>query len=344
MFIIVQIPCLNEEATIGETIREVRAATALMGRVEILVIDDGSTDATVDTAWAAGADHIVSLPVNRGLARAYTTGLARALNLGADIIVNTDADNQYKATGIPDLVAPIIAGTADMVVGARQIEEIEHFSPIKKRLQRLGTATLRALSRTDVADATSGFRAINREAALRLNSFSDYTYTLETLIQAGLGGLRVASVDIACNPPTRDSRLMRNMRSYIWRSARDMLRLYSVYAPLRAYLVVATLPLSISMILGLRYMALVSFVDPTRSHTPSLILLAIMGLLGFLIIALGMIGEMLSVNRKLLEELRLIERRGALKNAAVMAQVRYDIVDPPARKPQSALRKSGAGR
>ncbi len=329
MVIVIQIPCLNEGTTIGPTITDVLRHTTHLGDVRILVIDDGSTDDTVDQAWAAGADYVVRHGVNRGLAEAYMTGLSFALSLGAEIIVNTDADNQYDAAGISALLAPLRAGEADVVVGARPIEAIAHFSPVKKRLQRLGTAILRKLSRTDVVDATSGFRAITKEAALRLNSFTDYTYTLETLIQAGLNGLRVCSVPITCNPPTRSSRLMRNMRSYVWRSARDMLRLTVVYAPLRSYLILSAAPLLAALLLGLRYLVLVMFVDPARSHTPSLILMAVLGVLGFLIVALGMIGEMLSVNRRLLEDQQVMERRRAVQSGELLPRVPIERLSPP---------------
>jgi hypothetical protein len=196
-----------------------------------------------------------------------------------------------------------------MVVGARPIDDTEHFSALKKRLQRLGSFVARRLSKTVVQDATSGFRALNSEAAIRIHTFSDYTYTLETLIQAGRSGLRVASVDIDTNPPTRASRLIRSMWRYVFRSASDMLRIYAIYAPLRAYLAVAALPLGLSLLLGLRYLALVTMVDPTRSHAPSLILAGVLAGLGFMICGLGLIGESLSVNRRILEELRTRQRR-----------------------------------
>jgi glycosyltransferase involved in cell wall biosynthesis len=306
---IIQVPCLNEEATIGRVIADIRAATAGLPDVGILIVDDGCTDRTVEVARAAGADYIARHATNQGLARAFMTGLSAALNLGADVIVNTDADNQYKASGIPALIAPVAEGRADVVVGARPIDETEHFSPIKKRLQRLGSHVARRLSGTSVKDATSGFRALSFEAAIRLHTYSDYTYTLETLIQAGRSGLRVVSVDIETNPPTRASRLFRSMWRYVLRSASDMLRVHAIYAPLRAYLAVAVVPLGLSLLLGLRYVALVSFVDPTRSHAPSLILAGILAGLGFMIAGLGLIGESLSVNRRILEELRTRQRR-----------------------------------
>ena len=328
MRLVVQIPCLNEEATIGETIREIHAATADFDDVLILVVDDGSTDSTVETAFKAGADHVVRHRINRGLARAFMTGLAVSPNLGADIIVNTDADNQYNATSIPDLVSPIRDGLADMVVGARPISDIQHFSPLKKRLQRMGSKMVRFLSDTKVADATSGFRAISRDTALRLNTFSDYTYTLETLIQAGRSGLSVMSVDIDCNPPTRGSRLISNVRTYVWKSSFDMLRTFAVYAPLRAYMLIGSIPFGFSVLFGIRYLVLITFVDPARSHAPSLILAAILAGLGFLVMGIGIIGQLLDVNRRILEELRLNQRREALAQTGIVPQVCYEVASP----------------
>ncbi|NDR56039.1 glycosyltransferase family 2 protein [Aliiruegeria sabulilitoris] len=329
MRIVIQIPCLNEEATIAGTIADIREATRELGDVVVLVVDDGSTDRTVSVAFAGGADHVVRHKINRGLARAYMTGLAVSMNLGADVIVNTDADNQYKASGIPALVRPILDGTADMVVGARPIDDIEHFSPLKKRLQRFGSRMVRFLSHTEVVDATSGFRAISRQTALRLNTLSDYTYTLETLIQAGRSGLRVMSVDIDTNPPTRESRLISSIRKYVMTSSMDMMRVFAVYAPLRAYLIAGSVPLAGTVLLGLRYLFLISFGDPTRTHAPSLILAGIFAGLGFLIVGLGIIGELLAVNRRILEELRLNQRRKDVLEGKVMAQVNYETAKRP---------------
>jgi glycosyltransferase involved in cell wall biosynthesis len=324
--LIVQIPCYNEEETITVVIESVRDAISSFDDAKILVIDDGSNDLTVEVAQAAGADYIVCHMRNQGLANAYMTGLATALNLGADVIVNTDGDNQYCAGAIPDLVAPVINGEAEIVVGARSIEEIEHFSVLKQRLQRFGSKVVRALSGTQVRDATSGFRAISREAALRLNSFSDYTYTLETLIQAGRSGLRVASVDVAVNAPTRESRLMRSTVQYVARSTIDMLRISTIYAPLRAYLAVGMIPMIGAVFLGIRYLALITLVDPNRSHAPSLILAAVLAGLAFLIWGLGIIGEILTVNRRLLEELRVNQRRADSVNGTLHARAQNKVI------------------
>jgi glycosyltransferase involved in cell wall biosynthesis len=338
LHIVVQIPCLNEEATIAEVIADIRAHTAELGQVSILVIDDGSTDGTVEAARAAGADYVARHNGNQGLARGYMTGLAAALNLGADVIVNTDADNQYSAASIPDLVAPILEDRADLVVGCRPIRDIEHFSPVKKRLQLLGSAVVRGLSRTSVRDATSGFRALNRETALQTHTFGDYTYTLETLIQAGANGLRVASVEIGTNGPTRTSRLIRSIPQYVMRSALDMLRVYAIYAPLRAYLTLSTIPLGLSFLLGLRYLFLITFVDATRSHAPSLILAGILAGLGFMIVGLGIIGENVSVNRRILEDARTRTRRVDAEAGTLRGRVPFTLtrLGPGARRDEAA--------
>lgn len=326
MKIVVQIPCYNEEANIAAVVSDVRKAMASVDDVIILIIDDGSTDGTIGQALDAGADYIAKHNSNQGLARGYITGLTAALNLGADIIVNTDADNQYNAAFIPDLITPVVEDRADLVVGCRPVDTIEHFSPLKKRLQRMGTSVVRALSSTDVRDATSGFRAMNRETALQLHTFSDYTYTLETLIQAGRKGMKVQSVDVGVNPPTRDSRLMKSMRQYVWRSAMDIIRVYAVYAPLRAYLGLAALPLAASFLLGLRYIFLVTLVDSSRSHAPSLILAAVLAGLGFMIVGLGVIGENVSINRRILEESRTRARRIDAAKGEMRARVDFELI------------------
>jgi hypothetical protein len=266
------------------------------------------------------------------------TGLAAALNLGADVIVNTDADNQYSAACIPDLVAPILDDRADLVVGCRPIRDIAHFSPLKKRLQLWGSAVARGLSRTDVRDATSGFRALNRETALQTHTFGDYTYTLETLIQAGANGLRVVSVEVETNGPTRASRLIRSIPQYVMRSALDMLRVTAIYAPLRAYVTLSAVPLGIALLLGLRYLILISFVDGTRSHAPSLILAGILAGLGFMIVGLGIIGENVSVNRRILEDARTRTRREDAAAGTLRGRVPFTLLR---LKPDMPMDKAG---
>lgn len=333
MRIVIQIPCLNEETTIASVIRDIRAAMALYDDVMVLVVDDGSTDGTVAAAIAAGADYIASHRHNRGLAHAFMTGLAASLNLGADIVVNTDADNQYRASSIPDLIRPVVEGRSDMVIGERPIEDIEHFSALKKILQRLGSRVVRMLSGTSVRDATSGFRALSRDAATRLNSFSGYTYTLETLIQAGRGDFRVASVDIEVNPPTRTSRLIRSIPQYIRRSTADMLRIFTIYAPFRVFGIAGLMPLTCSVLLGLRYLFLITFVDPTRSHAPSLILAAILAGLGFILFATGILGELVSINRRLLESLRVEQRREMAAKGVLIGRCDFDLIRTDHERP-----------
>jgi glycosyltransferase involved in cell wall biosynthesis len=234
--LIIQIPCYNEADTLPETIRQLPKELDQAGEIEYLVVDDGSSDGTAAVAERLGVHHVIRLPVHRGLAKAFGTGLTGSLRRGADIIVNTDADNQYCAADIPKLIHPIVMGQADMVLGARSIEQIEHFSLLKKWLQRLGSWAVRRISRTAVPDATSGFRAFSREAAQRLNVFTTYTYTLETIIQAGLSDMVVLSVPIRTNPPLRKSRLIKSLPSYLYRSLVTMARVFILYKPLRFFL------------------------------------------------------------------------------------------------------------
>ena len=235
MKLIIQLPCHNETDTLAEALSGIPAVIPGIDCIETLVIDDGSSDGTAELAQALGVTHLVRHPVNRGLAAAFQTGLDTALRLGADVIVNTDGDNQYPARFIPDLVAPIIRQEADIVIGDRQIDQIAHFSRFKKMLQKFGSAVVRTVSGTDVPDTVSGFRAYSREAALRLNILTSFTYTLETIIQAGKVGLTILSVPIETNPPTRPSRLQRNLWHFIKAQAGTILRLYAFYEPLRTF-------------------------------------------------------------------------------------------------------------
>ena len=235
MKLIIQIPCLNEEATLPETLADLPREVDGITDVEWLIIDDGSTDATVDVAVANGVDHIVRLTNNRGLAAGFQAGLDACLKLGADVIVNTDADNQYYGADISKLVEPIIDGRADMVIGDRQTDTIEHFSPIKKRLQKLGSWVVRQASETDGPDTTSGFRAYNREAALQMAVVSRFTYTLETIIQAGKLLVAVEDVPIRTNPKTRESRLFPSTWSYVRRNSVSIFRIYAQYEPMRVF-------------------------------------------------------------------------------------------------------------
>ena len=309
--LIIQIPCHNEEETLPVALRALPRQVDGFERVEWLIIADGCVDRTIEVARANGVDHVVDLGGHQGLARGFMAGLHAALQAGADVVVNTDADNQYNADDIPKLVAPILEGRAQIVVGSRPITEIAHFSPLKKILQKLGSWVVRFASGTAVADAPSGFRAISRTAAMRLNVFSEYTYTLETIIQAGQKGIPIASVPIRTNGYLRPSRLMKSMTSYIQRSILTILRIFITYRPLRFFLWVGALPLMIGVILGFRWLWLYVFDFQTsgRTHLPSLIAAAVCTLTGFLLWVVGVVGDLIAVNRKLLEDIQLRTKR-----------------------------------
>jgi len=303
----IQIPCLNEEGTLPETLRDLPRRVAGFSEVIVVVIDDGSTDSTGAVAREHGADHVVTLNGHQGLSRAHMAGLDACLALGADVIVNTDADNQYDARGVTVLVAPILAGAADVVVGARPISEIAHFSWTKKALQQAGSRVVRSLSGTRVQDATSGFRAYTRDAAMRLNIFNSYTGTLETLIQAGRSNLRVVSVPIAINGPTRPSRLMRSNLHYIARNGLAMLATYMIYRPVQVFGLLATLMLVPGAALAARYLWFMSRGEGS-GHIQSVIASGVLAICGVLMVGLAVLGHLLAINRRLLEELRYQQR------------------------------------
>jgi glycosyltransferase involved in cell wall biosynthesis len=314
--LIVQVPCFNERDSLPHSIPHLPRSVEGFDRVEWLVVDDGSVDGTADVAKALGVDHIVRHPVNRGLAAAFMTGLEAAVDLGADVIVNTDADNQYDARDIETLVRPIVEGRAEMVVGARPIADTEHFSRLKKWLQRLGSWVVRAASRTQVADAPSGFRAFTREAAQRLNVFSSYTYTLETIIQAGQSNIRVLSVPIRTNPDLRPSRLVKSMGRYVWRSAATIVRIFATYRPLAFFGLVASFFLVAGVMLGAWYVAHM-LVGEGAGHVQSAVLAAASFTIGFLLFMLGFIADLNAVNRRLLEGIdwRLRQVEGEMRRA-----------------------------
>ncbi|MDQ8204245.1 glycosyltransferase family 2 protein [Pelagicoccus sp. SDUM812003] len=304
MKLIIQIPCYNEEETLAETLHDLPRKVEGFDRVEWLIVDDGCTDRTVEVARANGVDHIVRQPVNRGLAKAFLKGLESSVSYGADVIVNTDADNQYNAKGIHELVKPIVGGQADIVVGARPISEIEEFSPIKKLLQKLGSSVVRKFSNTNVTDAPSGFRAFSREAARMLNVFSEYTYTLETLIQAGQSGLSIINVPVRVNSKTRESRLVKNIFSYVNRSIATLFRIYVIYKPMRFFLTIGTILNVIGGLIGLRF--LYYFItEGEAGKIQSLILAAILIGSGIQMFVVGVISDLLSVNRRLLQQNQL---------------------------------------
>jgi len=305
--LIIQIPCFNEEATLGATLAALPRHVPEVDVVEWLIIDDGSRDQTVQVAKAAGADHIVRLAAHRGLARAFMTGIEACLERGADVIVNTDADNQYRADDVERLVEPILEGTADVVVGARPIGQMREFSPAKKALQRLGSWVVRKLSGTPIEDATSGFRAFSRDAAMRLNVFSDYTYTLETLVQAGSMALRVVSVPIRTNPPTRPSRLVDGPLSYVVRSALTLAWVFVLYRPLVFFGWISAGLLAGGVLIGLRFLYL--YVSRGGAgHVQSLILGAVLLIFGFQMAAVALVAHLIAINRRLAEQTQLYWR------------------------------------
>ena len=303
MKLIIQIPCFNEEQTLAIALAALPRTVDGFDRVEWLVVDDGSRDATIRVARAAGVHHVVRHTRNQGLARAFMTGLDAALRLGADVIVNTDADNQYHAGDIPALVRPIVEGRADMVVGARPITFIEHFSPVKKLLQRLGSWVVRAASQTSVADAPSGFRAFSRQAAQNLMVFSDYTYTLETLIQAGHKNMAVVSVPVRVNEDLRPSRLVRSTLSYVRRSVVTILRILVIYRPFRFFGWIGTALFGAGLLVGARYLWLLAEGEG-RGHVQSLILAGILLGMGFQTWLIAFVADLLAANRKLMEDVR----------------------------------------
>ena len=302
MKLVIQIPCYNEAESLPHAIPNLPREVPGCDAVEWLVVDDGSSDATADVACALGVDHVVRHSVNRGLAAAFMTGLEACIARGADIIVNTDADNQYDARDIATIVKPIVDAQAEMVIGARPISETEHFSGLKKRLQKLGSSVVRLASNTDVADAPSGFRAFTREAAQRLNVFSAYTYTLETIIQAGHSNIRVLSVPIRTNPDLRPSRLVKSMGRYVWRSASTIVRIFATYRPLMFFWLIATFFTVIGLLFGGWYV-LHMLTGSGTGHVQSAMLAAASVTIGLIAFLLGFLADLQSVNRRLLENI-----------------------------------------
>jgi len=302
MKLIIQIPCYNEEATLAITLADLPREVPGFDSVEWLIIDDGSGDRTSEVARSNGVDHVVHHTKNLGLAQAFLTGLDASVNAGADVIVNTDADNQYCAADIPKLVQPILNGKADMVIGARPIDDIQHFSPLKKFFQKLGSSMVRVVSNTDIPDAPSGFRAMTRKTALHLNVFNEYTYTLETIIQAGHKGIAVTSVPIRTNEDLRPSRLVKTIPSYIRRSMVTMLRIFVIYRPMRFFFYLGSIPMAGGVALALRWLYFLIYTDTTRTRLPSLLAAAVLALIGFHIWTLGILADLFAANRKIVEE------------------------------------------
>jgi len=309
--LIIQIPCYNEEASLAVTLGELPRQLPGIDKIEWLIINDGSTDRTVEVAKECGVDHIVNLARNQGLAKAFMAGIEASLKAGADIIVNTDADNQYCASDIPKLISPILLGQADIVLGARPINEIKHFSPIKKLLQKLGSWVVRVASNTDIPDAPSGFRAIGREAAMELNVFNRYTYTLEMIIQVGQKGMAITSVPVRTNGYLRPSRLVKSIPSYVQRSILTILRIFMLYKPLRFFTFLGTIPFTAGVLLGIRWL-LFFFAGYEKPRVPTLILAAILILIGFQLWMFGLVADLIATNRRILEDIQRRTRRSEL--------------------------------
>jgi len=301
--LIIQIPCYNEADTLAIALAALPREVPGFDAVEWLIIDDGSTDDTVAVARANGVDHVIRHTRNQGLARGFMTGLDACLRLGADVIVNTDADNQYNADDIPALTKPILEHRADIVVGARPIETIKHFSPVKKMLQKLGSWVVRLASKTDIPDAPSGFRAMSRAAAQRLMVFNDYTYTLETIIQAGQKNMSITSVPVRVNGDLRPSRLVKSIPSYIKRSIVTIVRIFIIYRPFRFFGTIGAVLFGAGFLIGMRF--LWHYIEGNGDgHIQSLILAALLLGLGFQTLLIAVVADLLAANRKLIEDVR----------------------------------------
>lgn len=310
MKLIVQIPCLNEEQTLPETVAAIPRQIAGVDEVEILVVDDGSVDRTAEVARELGVDHIIRHRNTKGLARAFRSGIDACLRRGADIIVNTDGDNQYCGADIPALIRPILDGRADIVVGDRRTDRVAHFSRFKKFLQRYGSAVIRRVSRTEVPDAVSGFRAISREAALHLNIVSPFSYTIEMLIQAGRKKMAVAAVPVRTNSKTRESRLFRNIPQFLERSLTTMVRMYSMYRPLKVFFAISVVLSFLGTLPVVRFLYLYA-IGQGEGHVQSLVLGGVLLIIGFMTFLIGLVADLISFNRQLaemtLEKVRRIE-------------------------------------
>ena len=327
MKLIVQIPCYNEEETLPATFNDIPKQIDGVDEVEILIIDDGSTDKTIEVARSLGVHHIVINKNNRGLARTFRTGLNECLKLGADIIVNTDGDNQYAGWDIPKLIQPILDGKADVVVGDRNTAKVQHFSPFKKFLQRLGSYVVKTLSGVQVPDAVSGFRAYSRDAALHLNIVSPFSYTIEALIQAGKKHMAVTSVPVETNEKTRESRLFSSIPKFIERQLTTIVRMYAMYQPLKVFFFIG-LTLSLLGAIPIIRFLYFYFTGDGEGHLQSLILGGVLTVLGFISFLIALLADLMNFNRQLIEQTLEKVRRIELKiNEQGTEPKKYDIKD-----------------
>lgn len=323
MKLIVQIPCFNEQDTLAATVRDIPKRIEGLTKIEILIIDDGSTDQTLAVAKDLGVDHIVRFARNRGLGHAFKAGIDACLKLGADIIVNTDGDNQYAGADIAQLVRPILAGQADLVIGDRQTGSVSHFSPFKKRLQKLGSRIISRLGKVQVPDVASGFRAFSRKAALQLWNSTDFDHTAEHVVQAGQDKLAVISVPVATNPKVRESRLFSSLGEFVFKSGVISLRTYARYKSLKIFFCFGILTFSLGFIVSARFLYFFLFTDEGDIHVQSLILAAILLLAGFQMILAGIIADLIATNRSLLEDTLVRVKKlelDALNNSAELSK------------------------
>lgn len=332
--LIIQIPCFNEAQVLSETVSLLPKEIEGIDTVEYLVVDDGSSDETAAVARAAGVHHVVSMPGHLGLAAAYITGLEACVKQGADIIINTDADNQYQAEDIPRLLEPILKGRAVMVVGDRGVSQVADFSPVKRLLQRLGSWVIAQASGVRTPDATSGFRAITREAALRTLVLNEYSYTLETLIQAGARHMQVEYVSVRTNPQSRPSRLMRNIPHYLANSSATIIRAYTMYRPLRVFTAISVLLILLGVAGGMRYLYFL-LVHQSGGHIQSLILSAIFLIVGFQVLLIGLLADLVGFNRKIMEETLYRVRRIELENLSRQSDQAINYEETGAEEPVS---------
>lgn len=317
--LIIQIPCLNEEQTLPQTVADLPRSIPGVDRIELLVIDDGSTDRTPEVARELGVHHLIRFTANKGLARAFSAGIEFSLANGADIIVNTDADNQYCGADVEKLIRPVLEGKADIVIGDREPQTIAHFSFVKKRLQYWGSWVVRQLSGTDIPDTTSGFRAYSREAALHLNVVSEFTYTLETIIQAGKLSMTITHVPVRTNPELRKSRLFRSIPGYLKRSAATILRVYTMYEPLKMFSYLGGGLIAAGLVPGLRYLYLYAIGEGV-GHVQSVVAAAVLIILGFQVLVLGVLADLIGSNRKLTEKLLYLSRKVAYQSPSETPQ------------------------